>query len=83
MQVHRFLGNWFQEVIYQRALAIELELHAIEFIREKEMEIFYRDRSIGTRRVDFLVNKNIMVEIKAAVELLDAHKDQAKKYCEA
>jgi GxxExxY protein len=53
MAVHRELGNGFQEVIYQRALAIELKIHGLEFEREKEMPIFYKGYNIGTRRVDF------------------------------
>ena len=83
MQVHRTLGNGFQEKIYQRALAIEFKVDAIAFVREKEMEIFYRGECIGSRRVDFLVHGKIMVEIKAVQELLDVHKAQAINYCEA
>lgn len=83
MQVHRFLGNGFQEVIYQRALAIEMRIAALEFEREKEMPIFYRDENIGTRRVDFFVEGKVMVEIKAIEKLEDVHKAQAINYCEA
>jgi GxxExxY protein len=83
MQVHRFLGNGFQEVIYQRALAIEMTLAGLAFEREKEMQIFYRDEEIGTRRVDFFIEGKIMVEIKAIEKLEDVHKAQAINYCEA
>lgn len=83
MQVHRTLGNGFQEVIYQRALAIEFEHQRIEFEREKVMSIFYRDIDIGTRRVDYLVENKIMVEIKARTELDDIHLNQAMNYLEA
>jgi len=83
MQVHRTLGNGFQEVIYQRALAIELAFQSLSFIREQEMEIFYRDRQIGTRRVDFFVENKVMVEIKAVGKLEDTHKAQAINYLEA
>jgi GxxExxY protein len=55
MKVHSTMGNGFQEVIYQRALAIEMEYEGLQFEREKEMEIFYRDRNIGKRRVEFFV----------------------------
>ena len=82
MQVHRTLGNGFQEVIYQRALAIELAYEGLEFVREQEMEIFYRDKQIGTRRVDFLVEGRVMVEIKAKEQLLPVHKAQAINYLE-
>lgn len=83
MQVHRVLGNGFQEVIYQRALAIEMRFAGLEFQREKEMQIFYRDEEVGTRRVDFFVEEKVMVEIKALEKLEDVHKAQAINYCEA
>ncbi|HCI03722.1 MAG: GxxExxY protein [Candidatus Peribacteraceae bacterium] len=83
MKVHSTLGNGFQEVIYQRALAIEMENVGLGFQRELEMEIEYYDRSIGTRRVDFLVEEEIMVEIKAITNLEDVHLAQAINYLEA
>lgn len=83
MQVHRILGNGFQEVIYQRALAIEFSLQGLEFVREQEMEIFYKEHPIGTRRVDFFVEERVMVEIKAVSKLEDVHKAQAINYLEA
>jgi len=83
MQIHRTLGNGFQKVIYQRCLAIEFEHEGIDFEREKEMPIFYRDQQVGTRRVDFLVAKCVMVELKAIDKLEDVHKAQAINYCEA
>jgi len=83
MQVHRTLGNGFQEVIYQRALAIEFAFQNIEYVREQEMEIFYREQPIGTRRVDFFVEGKVMVEIKAVTKLEDVHKAQAINYLEA
>lgn len=83
MRVHSTLGNGFQEVIYQRALAIEMNREGLHFEREKEMEIFYREESIGTRRVDFFVEGIIMVEIKAIIQLEDVHLAQAMNYLEA
>ncbi|WP_010662942.1 GxxExxY protein [Marinilabilia salmonicolor] len=83
MEVHRILGNGFQEVIYQRALAIELENRGINFSREHEMSIHYKDHVIGTRRVDFFVEEQIMVEIKAIINLEDVHLAQAMNYVEA
>ena len=77
MQVHRVLGNGFQEVIYQRSLAIEMRYADLEFEREKEMQIFYRDEEVGTRRVDFFVEGKVMVELKAIEKLEDVHKAQA------
>jgi len=83
MEVHKHLGNGFQEVIYQRALAIEMKMQGIEFSREHEMEIKYKEYEIGTRRVDFFVEGTIMVEIKALINLEDVHLAQAMNYVEA
>jgi len=83
MQVHSTLGNGFQEVIYQRALAIEMGYAGLPFEREKEMDIHYRGEKIGTRRVDFFVDGKIMVELKALVALEDVHLAQAMNYLEA
>lgn len=83
MTVHKALGNGFQEVIYQRALAIEMNLSGIAFNREFEMTIFYREEQIGTRRVDFLVEGIISVELKAITVLEDVHFAQAINYLEA
>ena len=83
IKVHSTLGNGFQEVIYQRALEIEFPYHNLAFEREKEMSIFYRGQEIGTRRVDFFVEKIIMVELKAVIQLEDVHLAQAMNYLEA
>jgi len=83
MEVHNQLGNGFQEVIYQRALAIEFGLQDILFVREMEMELTYKGHHIGTRRVDFFVEDAVMVEIKAIENLEGMHKAQAINYCEA
>ncbi len=69
MKVHNTLGNGFQEVIYQRALAIELEKTKLLFTRELEMPIYYENIRIGTRRVDFLIEEKVIVEIKAITQL--------------
>ena len=73
MAVHKTLGNGFQEVIYQRALAIEMRLSSIDFNREFEMPIFYREEQIGTRRVDFLIEGVVSLELKAITKLEDVH----------
>ncbi len=83
MTVHKTLGNGFQEVIYQRALYIEMRLAGIDCSREFEMPIFYREQQIGTRRVDFLVENVISVELKAITKLEDVHLAQAINYLEA
>lgn len=83
MKVHNTLGNGFQEVIYQRALAIEMNKQGLAFVREMEMPIFYENEEIGTRRVDFFVEGKIMVELKALTELEKVHLAQALNYLEA
>lgn len=82
MEVHSEIGNGFQEVIYQRALAIELAAEGITFAREFEMPIYYKENHIGTRRVDFLVEGHISVELKATSSLEDIHFAQAMNYLE-
>lgn len=83
MRVHSELGNGFQEVIYQRSLAIEMRIQGISFEREMSMKILYNGIKVGTRRVDFFVEEIIMVEIKAVIELQDVHLAQAMNYCQA
>jgi len=83
IEVHKILGNGFQEVIYQRALEMEMNLQGLKFSREFEMPIFYKNNRIGTRRVDFLVENVISVEIKAVIQLEDVHLAQAINYLEA
>ncbi len=83
MKVHAVLGNGFQEVIYQRALEIELEDSGLKFARELSIPVYYKSRQIGERRVDFFVEEKIMVEIKALIQLENVHLAQAKNYLEA
>ena len=82
MKVHSFLGNGFQEVIYQRALSFELREVNLNFAREIEQNIYYKDNiePIGTRRVDFLVEGQVLVELKAISELNDTHLAQVLNY---
>lgn len=80
MKVHNTLGNGFQEVIYQRCLAIELTSAGIHFVREVEHDIFYKGLPVGTRRADFVVEDEIIVELKAVIALEDVHLAQAKNY---
>lgn len=83
MTVHKTLGNGFQEVIYQRALETEMSMEGLAFNREFEMPIFYREQQIGTRRVDFLLEGIVSVELKAITKLEDVHFAQAINYLEA
>jgi GxxExxY protein len=80
MKVHNVLGNGFQEVIYQRSLAIELKNAELFFEKEKEQFIYYNGLNIGTRRADFIVDGKILVELKALINLEDVHLAQAKNY---
>jgi GxxExxY protein len=83
MEVHRHLGNGFQEVVYQRALAIELDMRKVDFVREMEMPLQYKGFDIGNRRVDFFIEEKIMLEIKAVIQLENVHLAQAINYLEA
>ena len=85
MQVHSFLGNGFQEVIYQKALALELDKAGLNFKRELAVPIFYKDnlKPIGTRRVYFLVEEKVLIELKALIALDDLHLNQILNYLKA
>jgi len=80
MKVHNTLGNGFQELIYQRCLAIELGRAGLNFGREVEQTIFYDGIDVGTRRADFVVEGQVIVEIKAVINLENVHLAQAKNY---
>ncbi|GJQ20400.1 MAG: hypothetical protein HBSIN02_07550 [Bacteroidia bacterium] len=80
MEVHRKLGPGFQEVIYQRSLALEMEEAGLAFSREQEHAVYYKGRKVGSRRADFIVEDKIVVELKALVALEDVHIAQAKNY---
>ena len=84
-EVHKFLGNGFQEVIYQRALAWEIKQSGLDFAREIEQDIYYKDLPdpIGTRRADFVVEGKVLVELKAIIQLEDVHLAQALNYLKA
>jgi GxxExxY protein len=84
-EVHKFLGNGFQEVIYQRALAWELAQAGLTYKREIEQDIFYKELSepIGRRRADFVVEGKVLVELKAKIELEDVHLAQVLNYLKA
>ena len=83
MEVHKKLGPGYPEYIYHRALIIEFKLQELDFISEYEIKIYYKGELIGLRKVDFLVNGIIPIEIKAATELSDLNIAQAKNYLEA
>ena len=80
MKVHTTLGNGFQEVIYQRALAIEMKKQGLGYQRELAMPLFYDEQHIGSRRVDFLVEDQVMVELKALTKMEDVHLAQGLNY---
>jgi GxxExxY protein len=84
-EVHKFLGNGFQEVIYQRALAYEFSKSGLNYSREIEQEIYYKDmdKPIGTRRADFIVEEKVLVELKAIILLEDVHIAQVLNYLKA
>lgn len=80
MKVHNTLGNGFQEVIYQRCLAIELSKAGLIFAREVEQTIYYDDIEVGKRRADFIIENQVVVELKAVIDLENVHLAQAKNY---
>lgn len=83
MKVHNTLGNGFQEVIYQRCLAIELNKAKLNFAREVNQDIFYEGIHVGTRRADFIVENQLLIELKALINLENVHLAQTKNYLTA
>lgn len=84
-EVHKFLGNGFQEVIYQRALAWEFSQAGLEYAREIEQEIFYKNllNRLGPEGADFIVEGKVLVELKAIIELEDVHLAKVLNYLKA
>jgi GxxExxY protein len=80
MKVHRELGSGYQEVIYQRSLALELSVAEILFERELKRDIYYKGVHVGTRRADFVIGNKLIIEIKALAKLDDVHLAQVKNY---
>lgn len=83
MKVHSKLGKGFPECIYQRALAIELSKVNIAFVREKEWPVYYDNELIGKRRVDFIVQEKVLIELKAIGNFEPANFNQIINYLEA
>ena len=83
MLVHSELGSGFPEIIYQKGLAVELKQKDVSFQDETHLPVFYKDIRIGTRRADFLIENNVLVELKAVAELTDAHHAQIINYLKA
>lgn len=83
MQVHSALGNGFPEVIYQRSLAIEFQTEEITYNREVSMPLYYKGKSVGKRRVDFVVEDKVLVELKAVSEINETHFNQILNYLTA
>ena len=80
--VHRTLGPGFLKSTYQRALAIELKQGGIDFKREVELPVYYREELIDTRRADFIV-ENVILELKAVDFLVNEHAAQLLMYLKA
>ena len=78
-KVHRTLGPGLEEVVYQRALALELPAHNFKFSREVWMDVCYKGAQVGRKRVDFVIDQ-VMVEIKAKAVLEDAAFAQTLSY---
>ena len=83
MEVHNELGNGFQELIYQRSLAIEMGNQGLSYLREQEIPLYYKENEVGTRRADFIVEEHILVEIKAVISLENVHLAQGLNYLKA
>src|SRR5438067_8460097 len=82
MKVHRKMGSGYSELIYSRCLAIELERIGLAYKKEQELNIYYDEFIVGKRRVDFMVEDKIVVELKALAELTNKELYQSLNYLE-
>jgi GxxExxY protein len=83
MKVHGKMKNGYAEAIYQKCLAIELKKAGLNFQQEVEVAIYYDGVVMGKRRVDFIIEEKIIVELKAISNLENDHLAQALDYLEA
>lgn len=83
MKVHSELGCGFPEVIYQRSLAIEFQEQNINYKHEFSVPVYYQKKEVGKRRVDFIVEKKVLVELKAISELSNTDYNQILNYLTA
>lgn len=83
MNVHSELGNGFREIVYHRAMMHELTIQGLSFESEISMPLYYKNAKVGSRRIDLLVERKILVELKAVGELNDQHISQVLNYLKA
>lgn len=81
--VHRALGPGFLESIYERALSIELAHRGISFVQQSLCDVRYRGEIVGEHRVDFIVDRRVIVELKAANAIDPRHVVQVLSYLRA
>src|SRR5438552_1281863 len=81
--VHRALGPVFLESVYEEAIAVEFALSGIQTVPQKPIALFYKDHQIGEHRLDFLVEEQIVVELKAIGALEDIHFAIGRSYLKA
>ncbi len=83
IKVHRALGPGFLESIYQNSLLLELESQRLSVESEKSIVVTYEGRPVGNHRLDLVVEKRIVVELKAVEDLSQAHYAQLRSYLRA
>lgn len=81
--VHKALGPGHSDSVYENSLAIELEHRGVPFERQKQYEVFYRGKLVGTGRMDFVIRGHLIIEIKAVAELAPIHTAQTIGYLKA
>lgn len=83
INVHKELGSAYEEKIYQRALQIEFQKIGIKSIREQEVNIQYSGIEVGKKKLDFVVEHKIIIELKKADEINNVHIAQVASYLQA
>ena len=83
IEVHKHLGPGYLERVYEEALAVELKLRSITYVRQHPVSVAYKGCSIGEGRVDLLVGNSLIVELKAVETIMPIHKSQIISYLKA
>ena len=84
IEVHKELGTGFLEYVYEEALSYELSLRKVSFVRQKEIDIYYKDLLIPKKyKPDLLIEDKVIVEIKATQGLTKVDEAQLLNYLKA
>ena len=80
IEVYKILGAGYNEMVYEEALAIEMRRAKIDYDVELNTEIMYKGEKVGTHKLDFIVERKFVIELKAGTTIQKSHKSQLSAY---